>query len=124
MTMGALQWNTPVTQQSILGKWQLQEIPNTPRNSQTFYRQFTLDIEPNSIRGVAFNHFSSETTLGVNSIRVASRFSTTRKRVMGERSTMEKIYFSRLIHANQWQVVGQQLTVSGSEGQLVFQRQL
>lgn len=108
---------------AVLGNWKLQAMPAFQQHgSQAFYRRFTLKVESHRVSGAAFNNFFSDVSLGTNTLHISPQFSTTRKMVMGERGTMEKTYFARLIHANQWQIVGQQLTLNGDQGRLVFQR--
>lgn len=108
---------------TALGHWRLQSMPQVSVRSPAVYQSFTLLIEANGIRGAAVNSYFSDAVLGAHqTIAVSPQFSSTRKLVMGEAGEMEKIYFARLIHANRWQVHGQQLTLAGRKGSLIFRR--
>lgn len=114
--------NPNTTTHAIIGNWRLQDMPDVSARSPASYRDFTLRVDLDQIRGSAANYFSAPVFIDSNQISVSSQFTHSRKMAMGETGKMEKYYFACLIHAERWQVKGSQLLLEGSKGRLVFQR--
>lgn len=105
----------------VLGSWRLQSMPDADADARD-YQHFYALFEPAKISGRAENQFFSALRLGKNSMAVNRRFVTTKRGSTPARMRAESIYFGRLLGANHWQINGDNLYVSGKNGELVFVR--
>lgn len=115
--------NKPSHSNTVTGDWQLLQISDYTRSKyRNIYQRFTLRAQHNGISGTAANNYSARVHWGKNHLFTASDLATTRKMAMGMTGQLEQIYLHRLVNATRWEINGQQLTLSGAEGHLLFQR--
>jgi len=83
----------------------------------------TFDSETKGVGGSAgCNHYSGGYTLDGNKLTMKGPFAVTEMWCGEERDVQERAYLDILMSAETWEVEGDTLTITGSEGILIFEK--
>jgi heat shock protein HslJ len=83
----------------------------------------TFNSETKGVGGSAgCNHYSGSYTLDGNNLALEGPFAVTEMWCGEEKDAQEKAYLDILLSAETWEVDGDTLTVTGSEGVLIFEK--